>query len=745
MLRLFKRRVLYSACFSLPKRSWLLSYEPVHHHCSNHPTSSALYSTHKTFLKTTQNRRDNNILLLGSPGAGKTTIAQQIAEELDMKVFDVDDHLLEPTWQMSVAEKLAEVGGKRFLELEAKAFMTFKTSDSIISLTGSQPMNDDAMSHARKLGTLVYLDVLDEDILERLARMKVARIVGQEEGQDMRTILKYRQQFYEKHYDIRVICEPQDSVASISHKALEALKKYKENQGHTSTRTAGFSQSFLDVTLQGLAPDRGLYVSNDPVPAMNEGQWGRLVGVPYTDCALKVLEQWIQPSDIPRQELRHMVGKAYNHENFGHEDIAPVVPLEKNQYLLELFHGPTASFKDIPLQLMARIYDYAVKQRDDGLRSLILVATSGDTGGAVLDAFTKHTSQCEVVVLFPEDGVSEIQKAQLTGFKSPRSCIVGVKEDFDFCQTAVKDIFTNHKYNKKLRDLFGYSLSAANSINYARLLPQVVYHVWSYLLMVRDGHLDMGQQVDVCVPTGNFGNVLGAYYAKMMGIPIRHLVIVSNNNNVLTEFFSSGVYDISERKLLTTSSPAIDILKSSNLERFLFSVSGGDNSLMNQLFSSLETSGKFSVAHDLSLIEKIQSEIKADWCIDEDSLKTMKDVHRRTGYLLDPHTAVAKTVADRMALGSEVPVIISATAHYSKFSETVLKAHNVSVDSSSGPRELMKMALKLADLPDMHGRLWKDIQNSRHHTMVCEGNQKVIKHSIEEFLTDYAVPSISKY
>lgn len=321
--------------------------------------------------------------------------------------------------------------------------------------------------------------------------------------------------------------------------------------------------------------------------------------LPYQERASRILEAWTHPSDIHPSRLQDMIDKAY--KNFGHKDIAPVKKLDDNIYILELFHGPTASFKDLALQLMPQIFDEAVAMvnRDSlrkgvlEIRYLVLVATSGDTGSAVLEGFL-GCHNVSVMVLFPVKGVSTIQKRQMTSMSGGNVKVIGVQGDFDFCQTTIKSIFNDKEFLEHLWAKYRYKLSAANSINWGRLLPQIVYHASGYLDLVKSGEVAMGDHVDLCVPTGNFGNILAAFYIKEMGLPFHSLICASNTNNVLTDFFTTGTYDLQSRKHISSISPSIDILKSSNLERFLYHLSQ-DSSLIRNVFEQLATHKWFKV------------------------------------------------------------------------------------------------------------------------------------------------------
>lgn len=439
------------------------------------------YLSPKSWLSTKASMLgDKNILLMGPPGAGKTTVGRIVAHRLGLSVIDVDDDVLETTWKMPVAAKLAAIGGERFLEEEGQALCNFSASGCVVSLTGSNPLHAEAMQHIRQTGLVIYLDVHSEDIIQRLARMKVNRIVGQEAGVSMKDILHYRKQFYEKWLDVRVLCGTGDTVEDVAEKVLNAVERYQNHAGETyvSTRSdsagsSGQKTYFSDVVVEGLATDGGLYVPKNGFPKIDAHEWLRLADMSYPERALVLLEKCIHPLDVSALDLRQMVFKAYG-SNFSSEAVAPVKHLIHNQYVLELFHGPTASFKDLALQLMPQLFSYCLPQM---CNYLILVATSGDTGSAVLSGFSRLSStdkhRTGVLVFFPEEGVSEIQKLQMTSYKEGNARAVSVLSDFDFCQRTIKRMFGESGLTGHLAVEYGTVLSTANSINWARLLPQV--------------------------------------------------------------------------------------------------------------------------------------------------------------------------------------------------------------------------------------------------------------------------------
>ncbi|XP_074722372.1 threonine synthase-like 1 isoform X1 [Strix uralensis] len=674
---------------------------------------------------------NKNIILMGPPGAGKTTIGRIVGQKLDCPVIDIDDDVLETTWNMSVSEKLQDVGNEQFLEEEGKALLKFSASGSVISLTGSNPMHAASMQHMKKTGIVVYLDVPTTVIMSRLKSMKVDRIVGQSLGISLKDILQFRKQFYKRWYDIRVLCGGDVAAEVVAEKVLDAVKRYQNSELETfiSTRSSRSGRSmekdchkyFSDVVTEGLAPDGGLFVPERGLPKFTAGEWQSLIEATYIERAQVILERCIHPADIPASKLAEIIETAYG-ENFTCSKIAPVRHLAGNQFLLELFHGPTASFKDLALQMVPHIFAYCIPR---SCNYLVLVATSGDTGSAVLDGFSRlhdaDKQRIAVMNFFPEDGVSPIQKSQMIGCQKENAWSVGVKSDFDFCQTAIKQIFTNSDYTGFLTVEYGTSLAAANSINWARLLPQIVYHASAYLDLVHQAIIPLGSPVDVCIPTGNFGNILAALYAKMMGIPIRKCICASNENNVLTDFIRAGVYDLRGRKLIPTFSPAVDILKSSNLERYLHLIANEDGQLVTQLYNQLENQGHFQLRKDL--LEKLQQDLVAGWCSEEDCLAAIHSVYSTTGYILDTHTAVAKVVADRLQ-DRTCPIIISSTAHYSKFAPAILRALRIA-EINQNPLSQLHLLSSYSPLPPVHWGLLETLKKkgNEEHQYKKEASQ----------------------
>jgi len=415
--------------------------------------------------------------------------------------------------------------------------------------------------------------------------------------------------------------------------------------------------TFTDVVIKGIAHGGGLYVPQE-LPRLPLEKILELERQPYNERAAYVFGLF--GVDIDGARIADLMSLAYG-EDFDHPAIAPVETVAADMHVLELWHGPTSAFKDMALQCMPLIFSEAVDMRrargDEVTDYLVLVATSGDTGKAALEGFADrpHT---RIAVFYPADGVSEMQRLQMVTQHGSNVAVFGVKGNFDDCQNAVKAAFNDPGFGSLL-DSRGIRLSSANSINWGRLLPQIVYYVSAYADMVASGGVKAGDTIDVCVPTGNFGNVLGAYYAREIGVPIERLLCASNENNVLSDFISTGVYDISERAFVKTPSPSMDILISSNLERLLFEITE-DGDKVRMWLERLANEGIFQV--DKDTFQRIRAIFSADWVTNNESYSTIRRVFQETGYLLDPHTAVAWEVAER--LRSDRPVLVVSADVY---------------------------------------------------------------------------------
>ena len=364
---------------------------------------------------------------------------------------------------------------------------------------------------------------------------------------------------------------------------------------------------------------------------------------------------------------------AYAAEKFSSPAIAPTVNINGNENILELWHGPTCAFKDMALQLLPYLMTVSAHKTADGKTIVILVATSGDTGKAALEGF-KDVDKTKILVFYPEDGVSPMQKLQMLTQEGENVSVCAIKGNFDDAQSAVKSIFTNNEIKGKLAEK-NMMFSSANSINWGRLVPQIVYYFSTYCDLINMGNIKAGDEINVVVPTGNFGNILAGFYAKKMGVPIKKLICASNSNNVLTDFLKTGTYD-RNRAFYTTTSPSMDILISSNLERLLYHISSEDDALIRNLMGELSESGKYTVSD--TLIGDIQTVFDAGYTAENKVDETIKEHFDKYAYLCDTHTAVAVNVYEEYvkATGDDIPTVIDSTASPYKFSKSVLAAVN---------------------------------------------------------------------
>lgn len=434
---------------------------------------------------------------------------------------------------------------------------------------------------------------------------------------------------------------------------------------YVSTRDKSVKVTAAEAIARGISAEGGLFVP-DTFKTFQREDFENLKNLDYIGRAKYVLKSFL--NDFTDEEIDYCVKGAYS-GSFDGGKPAPVVKVG-DMNVMELWHGPTCAFKDLALQLLPYLLTTSAKKTAQGKKTVILVATSGDTGKAALEGFC-DVPDTEIIVFYPCDGVSPMQKLQMDSQKGSNVHVFAIKGNFDDAQTGVKKIFTDSTVKQKLEDN-GMQFSSANSINWGRLAPQIVYYVSAYCDMINRGD-DLTDGFNVAVPTGNFGNILAAYYAKKMGVPINKLICASNSNNVLTDFIRTGVYD-RNRKFFTTVSPSMDILISSNLERMLFELSGCDDKAVAEMQAQLAKTGVFSVS------DKIKTEMsELFWggcCDDNATLETIGETFNKQGYLCDTHTAVAVNVYNqyKSATGDLRPAVIASTASPYKFADSVLKA-----------------------------------------------------------------------
>ncbi len=431
---------------------------------------------------------------------------------------------------------------------------------------------------------------------------------------------------------------------------------YKSTRGNKEAVTA--SQAIL----QGLSPDGGLFVPT-AVPKLKKSL-KELSELSYQELAYEIMSSFL--TDFTEEELKGCIQRAYD-SKFDTTEIAPLAEKD-GAYYLELFHGATIAFKDMALSILPHLMTVSAKKNREDREIVILTATSGDTGKAAMAGFA-DVPGTRIIVFYPKHGVSPIQEKQMVTQKGANTYVVGITGNFDDAQTAVKKMFHDPKLGEELAQA-GFLFSSANSINVGRLVPQIVYYVYAYATLLRQGKIQEGEKIHAVVPTGNFGNILAAYYGKQMGLPIDKLICASNDNKVLYDFFSTGVYD-KNREFILTTSPSMDILISSNLERLIYRIAGEDSEKCKELMQALSAQGKYEIT---AAMREQLGDFYGNYATEEEAGQTIARVFRKTGYMMDPHTAVAATVYEKYKAqtGDERIAVIASTASPYKFTRSVM-------------------------------------------------------------------------
>ncbi len=437
---------------------------------------------------------------------------------------------------------------------------------------------------------------------------------------------------------------------------------------YKSTRNDEIRVEASQAIIKGLSDDGGLFIP-DSIPSFSHEDIKALLGKTYNERAEIILSKFL--TDFTPEQIKHCVNGAYTAEKFGSNDISQLHKLNDSVSFLELWHGPTCAFKDMALQILPYLLTTSVKINNLDKTVVILVATSGDTGKAALEGFC-DVKNTKIIVFYPSDGVSVVQKAQMTTQSGNNTYVCGIKGDFDDAQTGVKKIFADNSV-KELLNSNNKHFSSANSINVGRLAPQVVYYFYAYKKLIDNNAIKIGDKINFAVPTGNFGDILAGRYAQMLGLPINKLICASNSNNVLFDFINTGVYN-RKRELSKTISPSMDILVSSNLERLLYYASGKDNELISTLMKNLAQNGEYTVPAEM--LKQIQSEFYAGYANDAMTMATLKKYYDETAYVADTHTGVALNVTDayKAATGDKTPTVVLSTASPFKFSNSVYSA-----------------------------------------------------------------------
>ena len=477
---------------------------------------------------------------------------------------------------------------------------------------------------------------------------------------------------------------------------------------YVSTRNSQYRVSAAEAIVRGIAPDGGLFVP-ESFPSLSLDRLRELSEMEYPERVASILSMYLD--DYSYEELLDYARQAYS--RFDDEGACPILNLDEGLYIMELFHGPTFAFKDLALTLLPHLMSAARRKLDKTDKTLILVATSGDTGKAALEGF-KDVAGTGIIVFYPAQGVSDLQKMQMETTTGGNVYVSGINGNFDDAQTAVKQMFGDADFAAKLQEK-GYSLSSANSINWGRLVPQICYYVSAYCDIAGSGEIEFGDEINFVVPTGNFGNILAGYYAKQMGLPVGRLICASNQNNILTDFFASGEYD-TNREFFRSISPSMDILVSSNLERLIFEMCGRDSEYVAELYRQLKSDKKFVVD------EKYMAntgDFVAGYADEEDTQDMINSFYNEFGYVLDPHTAVAMYVYYGYHDESEDdrPCVVVSTASPFKFAKDVYLAIDqiVSEDSFKAIKDLHSSTM--IPVPG-YFKYIKDLQ--RNFTDVCD-------------------------
>ena len=476
---------------------------------------------------------------------------------------------------------------------------------------------------------------------------------------------------------------------------------------YKSTRSNNQPVTASQAILQGLSEDGGLFVPTT-IPRLDVSV-EKLMEMSYQEVAYEVMHLFL--SDFTEEELKNCIARAYD-EKFDTPAIAPVVEKDGACYL-ELFHGATIAFKDMALSILPHLMTTAAKKNHVKNEIVILTATSGDTGKAAMAGFA-DVPGTKIIVFYPKNGVSTIQELQMVTQKGNNTCVVAINGNFDDAQSAVKRMFNDKKLETELAEA-GYQFSSANSINIGRLVPQIAYYVYAYAQMCKMGEIEPGTKINVDVPTGNFGNILAAFYAKNMGLPIAKLICASNENKVLYDFFRTGEYD-RNRAFILTSSPSMDILISSNLERLIYRIAGGDAVKNREFMESLAKNGKYEITEDM---KALLDDFYGNYASEQETANKIADVFKKTGYVMDTHTGVAAAVYDKYKseTGDDRKTVIASTASPYKFGRSVIGA----IAPEYADLEDFAMIDKLCELSKVpEPKAIQEIRNAqiRHNTVV---------------------------
>lgn len=499
----------------------------------------------------------------------------------------------------------------------------------------------------------------------------------------------------------------------------------KKRQGdmnlvYRSTRNGEETASASEAILKGLTSDGGLFVP-DCIPKLGV-PLGDLAKMSYQEIAYAVMKEFL--TDFTEEELKYCIKNAYD-DKFDTKEIAPMVKAD-GAYFLELFHGATIAFKDMALSILPHLLTTAARKNHVTNEIVILTATSGDTGKAALAGFA-DVPGTKIIVFYPKGGVSRVQELQMVTQKGDNTSVVAIHGNFDNAQSGVKAIFEDKELEKELADA-GYQFSSANSINIGRLVPQVVYYVYAYAKLLENGEISSGEEINITVPTGNFGNILAAYYAKQMGVPVGKLICASNENKVLFDFFQTGVYD-KNREFILTSSPSMDILISSNLERLIYTIAGQDSEKNSRLMTRLKETGAYEITPEMR--ERL-ADFAGGFATEKETAETIRTTYERTGYVMDTHTAVAASVCARYRADHSDgrKYLVASTASPYKFIHSVMTA----IDNKYADTDEFELVDELSRISNTEiPKAIEEIRNADiRHRKECDADQ--MKETVKEIL-----------
>jgi len=623
------------------------------------------------------------------PGCGKTSIWRLLSRKLGMEVIDFDDDVIEVELEKSCSDILCELGEEKFLDMEEKLALNLKLENKILSCSGSVPLRKKAMDYLKTQGHVIYIDIPVETIEKRLKRMKVDRIVWMK-NMTLREILEYRKSFYDISYHFKF---HNDWLGSKEQTFRNFWKWFSELElGFEETSLWSFIEtrwndktkktkvSFSEAILNPSASFGWLYVP-EILPYLGTDFLEKHINSSYSELSLDLLKEF--NIDIDKKELEDVISLYKKFDN--PENPAPVIKIKDDLFSCELYHWPTRAFKDMALQPFGTLLSKLAKKKEEDF--LIMIATSWDTGPAALESLS-NKENIKAVCLYPNGWTSDVQRLQMVTNSAENVLVLSVDWNFDDTQTALKNLLKDKSFIKKLEEK-EVNLSAANSVNFGRIIFQIIFHIHSYLELVRNWEIKIWEEIKSVVPSWNFWNVLWGYYAKKMWLPIKEFLIASNANNVLTDFITTWKYDLRDRDFQKTSAPAMDILISSNIERILFHEFWAKRT--KRLLNSLQKNNHYKLTSDE--LYSIKETFNASFATDKEIKDTIKKYVEEDNYLMDPHTATCIKCYEEDE--SDLKKVIFSTAEWTKFAPNVLKSINSTEENYTDDFALKEISEKL--------------------------------------------------